>query len=95
MVAKVSNVWCILGAISTYKLHLGCSLARWTRMDESYNTMALDADFQLMKKFTFSTPQIAKSGAYSSSILYPLCSPCICLSKIIHNTYTLVKGKKN
>ena len=32
----------ILGAVSSYELRMRCSLARWIRMDEGYNTVALD-----------------------------------------------------
>ena len=35
----------ILGADSSYELGIRCSLARWIRMDEGYNTMALDLDY--------------------------------------------------
>ena len=35
----------ILGAVSSYELRIRCSLARWIRMDEGYNTMALDIDY--------------------------------------------------
>jgi hypothetical protein len=32
-------------------------------MDEGYNIIVLDLDFELMKKLIFSTPQMAKFGA--------------------------------
>jgi hypothetical protein len=63
-------------------------------MDERYNTMVLDIYFELMGKLTFSTPQIPKSGACSSSILCPLCFSYLYLSIIIHNTYTHIKDKE-
>jgi hypothetical protein len=48
MVIKVADVYGILAPISSCKLRFECSLARWTRMDEGYNTIALDLDFDLM-----------------------------------------------
>jgi hypothetical protein len=45
---KFCEIFHILGAISSYELRFGCSSARWTRMDEGYNTIALDLDFDLM-----------------------------------------------
>jgi hypothetical protein len=38
-------------------------------MDERYNTMVLDIYFKMMENITFSTPQMTKSGACSSSIV--------------------------
>ena len=35
----------ILGADSSYELGMRRYLARWIRMDEGYNTMALDLDY--------------------------------------------------
>jgi hypothetical protein len=63
-------------------------------MDESYNIIVLDIYFELIKKFMFSTPQMAMSGACSSSILFPLCSSCLYLSLVDRNTYTHVKDKE-
>jgi hypothetical protein len=56
-------ILCILGAISSYELRFGCFLACWTRMDEGYNTMVLHHNFEVIEKFTFSTPRMAKYGA--------------------------------
>ena len=45
VVGAVDFFHSILGAFSSYKLGMRCSLARWIRMDEGYNTMALDLDY--------------------------------------------------
>jgi hypothetical protein len=53
MVIKVADVYGILAPISSCKLRFECSLARWTRMDEGYNTMVLDIYFYLLKNYSF------------------------------------------
>ena len=50
---SVLSVW---AAIRPYELGLSCSLARWNRMDESYNTMVLDFHFEKLEKSLFSNP---------------------------------------
>jgi hypothetical protein len=43
----------ILAAISPYEIRFECSWARWTCMDERYDTMVLDFYFEMMKKCHF------------------------------------------
>jgi hypothetical protein len=56
--------------------------------------MVLDLYFELIEKFTFPSSQMAKFGAYSSSISYPLCSSCLALSIIVYSTNIHVKDKE-
>jgi hypothetical protein len=53
MVAKATGCFRILDAISSYELRFGCSSARWTRMDEGYNTFALDLKYNMLENITF------------------------------------------
>jgi hypothetical protein len=48
-VANVHDILSILAAISSYELQFRCSSACWTRMDEDFNTMILDLDFEMIK----------------------------------------------
>ena len=68
---RARDAFSVLAAISSYELRLRCSLTRWTRMDEGYNTMVFNIHFDMMKKSPFPTPHMAKSGGYNSSILHP------------------------
>ena len=45
VVGAVDFFHSILGVFSSYELGMRRSLARWIRMDEGYNTMALDLDY--------------------------------------------------
>ena len=45
VVGAVDFFHSILGVVSSYELGMRRSLARWIRMDEGYNTMALDLDY--------------------------------------------------
>jgi hypothetical protein len=55
MIAKFCDVCRILGAISSYELWFGCSLARWTRIYKRDTTpWSWIFNFSWWKKITFS-----------------------------------------
>jgi hypothetical protein len=59
------------GAISSYKLQLRCSLARWIRMDDGKNIMLLDIYYIVMEIYSFLPLRWLSLGSCNSSILLP------------------------
>ena len=90
-IIKIQGHGVVALADSSYELGIRCSLARWIRMDEGYNTMALDLDYldfqnRLLKWLSL--------GACSSSILSPFGSYPCALFINLHHTYTHTKDKE-